>query len=359
MRSINANTTSSGSYGESMPHYSADMLAVPAFAESNQEAIEKLNNADLVVVQRLALANVIPRILEAQANGKVVVVDVDDAYHLMPETVRAYPFWHEGIITVEGKDGEPQQGKMQYPPVEQLEWGIKVAHGVTTPSPQIAKDWKKYVDNTWVVPNYIAAEHYLPFRSKQRKLTDTIVIGWGGSHSHFSSFKDSYVVEALRKVVIQDRRVRVKICGGDKNIGQMFRSINAFGGHFQEEKWVPHNEWPRLLSTFRIGIIPLTGRYDARRSWIKALEYTLMGIPWIGTKAPPTEELKDYGYQVTNNVQSWEKAIVHVIENYDEALERVDAGFEVAKQADVGEHYNQLIDIYTDIYETVKGKMPG
>jgi ABC-type Zn uptake system ZnuABC Zn-binding protein ZnuA len=109
MKGINeyANTTSSGSYGESIPHYSADMLSVPAFAESNQEAIEKLNNADLVVVQRLALANIIPRMLEAEANGKVVVVDLDDAYGLMPESVRAYPFWHEGIITVEDEDGKP------------------------------------------------------------------------------------------------------------------------------------------------------------------------------------------------------------------------------------------------------------
>jgi glycosyltransferase involved in cell wall biosynthesis len=360
MKGINeyANTTSSGSYGESIPHYSADMLSVPAFAESNQEAIEKLNNADLVVVQRLALANIIPRMLEAEANGKVVVVDLDDAYGLMPESVRAYPFWHEGIITVEDEDGKPKQGKMKISPIEQLEWGVKLAHALTTPSPQIAKDWNKFTDNTWVVPNYIAAEHYLPFKRKRRKLTDTIIIGWGGSHSHFASFEKSYVVEALRKIVTSDRRVKVMICGGDQNIGGLFRNINAFGGHFIENPWVPHNEWPRLLSRFDIGLIPLTGRYDARRSWIKSLEYTLMGIPWVGTKAPPTEELKDYGYQVTNNVQSWEKAIRYAIDNHEEAGARVDAGFELAEAADVGNHTKRLLEIYEEIYTSVKGKLP-
>ena len=334
--------------------HTSNMLAVPDFAEFSEEAISKIDKADIVVIQRLGLANIIPRMLEVQAKGKVVVIDLDDAYHFMPDSVRAYKFWHEGIIAVEGKDGKPTQGKMQITPIEQLEWGIKLSHGVTTPSPTIAEDWKKFTDNTWVVPNYIAADHYLPFRKKNRGLTDTIVIGWGGSFSHFESWKKSYVIEGLRKAVTRDQRIRIHICGGDPNVMGLFRDVEDFQGKVIENPWVPHNEWPRILSRFDIGLVPLVGRYDARRSWIKTLEYTLMGIPWIGTKAPPTEELGDYGYRTTNNVNSWEKNIMDAITNYDDAIERVDKGFEVAKQADVGKHTSQLIDIYQDIYDTVK-----
>lgn len=330
------------------------MVDVHSFTRGTEESNEKVAKADIVVVQRLALANIIPRMLEAQANGKVVVVDLDDAYHFMPPTVRAYKFWHEGLIHVEGPDGKKQQGKMAIPPIEQLEWGVKLSHGVTTPSFAIADDWKKYNNNTWVVPNYIATQHYLPYK-KRREIPETITIGWGGSHSHFDSWKKTNVVEALRKICANNIRVRIYICGSNHEVLGLFQNSD-FAGKIVEYKWVPHNEWPRMLSKFDIGLIPLSGRYDARRSWIKTLEYTLMGIPWIGTKSPPTEELGEFGYRVTNNVQSWEKQIQAVIDDLEGARIRVDAGLETALQADITNHTEQLIEIYDDIYKTIKNR---
>lgn len=355
MRAINSYT--SGSYGEQV--HKSDMLFMQAFAEGSDEAKEKVEASDIVVVQRLALANIIPRMLQAEADGKVVVVDLDDAYHYMPDTVRAYKFWHEGEVVVEDEKGQPKQVKMPYPPIEQLEWGVKLSHGVTTPSPQIAKDWKKWNKNTWVVPNYIAGEHYLPFKKNRAnsKLTDTINIGWGGSHSHFDSWKKSNIVEALRKVCIDDKRVRVHIFGGNIEVPKLFKDASGvFAGRMFEHRWVPHNEWPRELATLDIGLIPLVGRYDARRSWIKSLEYTLMGIPWIGTKAPPTDELAEYGYQTANSVDAWANNIKHVIDNYDEALNKVNAGFEVANKANANRHTQELLNTYIEIYRSVKGE---
>lgn len=358
MRAINDMLSTSGSEPplDVDAQFSSAMIDVHGFTEGTEESVEKVKEADLIVIQRLGLANVIPRMMEAQANGKVVVIDLDDAYHFMPPTVRAYKFWHEGLITVQGPDGKPQQGKMAVSPIEQLEWGIKLAHGMTTPSPTIAKDWEKFNDNTWVVPNYIASQHYLPYK-KRRQIPEQITIGWGGSHSHFDSWKKTNIVEALRRICANNTRVRIYICGGNKEILGLFKS-DDFQGRVVEYKWVPHNEWPRMLSKFDIGLVPLSGRYDARRSWIKTLEYTLMGIPWVGTKAPPTEELGDYGYRVTNSVGGWEKGIQGIIDDLEGARARVDAGFEVAQRADVTNHTSQLLDIYMDIYKTIKGRLP-
>ena len=117
---------------------------------------------------------------------------------------------------------------------------------------------------------------------------------------------------------------------------------------------MPHNEWPRNLAKFDLGLIPLNGRYDARRSWIKSLEYTLMGIPWVGTKSPPTDELAEFGYQVPNKVEAWEKAIQNIIDNYEDAKARVVSGFETAEKADVRLHTQELLDIYQNIYNTFR-----
>jgi hypothetical protein len=345
-----------GIMGIEQPH-TAEMLFIQDFVNQQDEARNKTERADLIVVQRLALANIIPRIVEAQANGKVVVVDIDDAYHFMPDTVTAYKFWHEGIITVNGPDGKPQQGKMPFTPVEQLEWGIKLSHGVTTPSPTIAEDWKKFNPNTWVVPNYIATQHYLPYR-KERTKKETITIGWGGSHSHFDSWKKSNIVEALRKICVKNKNVRIMICGNNQGILSLFRDIADFNGRITDYKWVPHNEWPRMLTKFDIGLVPLVGKYDARRSWIKTLEYTLMGIPWVGTKAPPTEELAEFGRRASNSVASWEREIQAVIDDMEAACIQVDAGFETAMKADVNSHTLVLLKTYEDIYKTVKGDLP-
>ena len=180
--------------------HKSDMLFAQQFASFDEEAKTKVRDADLIIVQRLLIAEVLPRIMEAQANGKVVVAEVDDGYHYMPKILRAYPFWHEGVFTMRDEQGQEKSGKMKVPPVEQLEWGIKICHGLTTPSPQIAKDWQKFIDNTWVVHNYIDASHYLPYKKKKWERTETFVIGWGGSHSHVESWQKSNIVGALKNI---------------------------------------------------------------------------------------------------------------------------------------------------------------
>jgi len=334
--------------------HKSDMLFVRQFAMMDEEARTKTHDADLVIVQRLLIGEILPRIMELQANGKVVIGELDDGYHFMPKKVRAYKFWHEGKFT-RVENNEEVESKMRHTPVEQLEWAMKIVHGMTTPSPQIAKDWKRFTDNTWVVPNYIDASHYLPYKKKRWEKTETFVIGWGGSHSHKVSWSDSNIIEALRRICEKYYNVRIYICGHNFEIVKM---MEGFKKQVIDYKWVPHNEWPRLLSKFDMGLIPLVGRYDARRSWVKSLEYTLMGIPWVGTKSPPTAELQDYGYRVSNNVDSWEKSITNVIENYKDAKLRVDAGFDTASAADINLHTEELLDIYDEIYTHIKGQLP-
>jgi len=315
---------------------------------------EYLEQCEIVVIERLAIANTITPIIDLEAQGMVVIADVDDAYNLMPKTVPTYKFWHDGVIKVPDQNGNPREVKMVIAPKDQLAWGLKLVHAVTTPSKVLAKDWLRYCNNVYVAPNYIPTMTYLKhkkFKPKTDNERETkFIIGWGGSWTHIESWKDSGVIEALRDICKKRKNVVIRIAGGDKRVSD---AIDIPGRVFPEA-FVDFDKWPPVFATWDLGLVPLAGEYDNRRSWIKSLEYTLMGIPWIGTKAPPTEELADYGTRVKNTSFDWKRAINYAIDNYSEVKAKVVEGFEFAMAQDVDANVQKILEVYQTIYQKVK-----
>lgn len=328
----------------------ADMLYIQEFAQQTDKAVELGKKADIIVIQRLVLATMIEHIIQYQALGKVVIGEVDDAYHLMPDNLNAYKFWHEGVVTVQGEDGKTQQAKMIIPPVEQLEWGIKLVNAVTAPSEQLLKDWKKFNPHVHHIPNFIDSSAYLPYK-RQNRSNPHFTIGWGGSYSHLNSWKKSNIVEALHKIIDMHPGTKIAIAGGDRRIVE---ELKLKPQNLILHDWVSPDEWPKILATFDIGLVPLAGAYDARRSYIKTLEYMLMGIPWVGTKAPPTEFFSQYGGVVTNSVESWRRGINNAIVNWVNEKEKVDSGYNIALSLDIHRQVHWLSKTYHEIYQQYK-----
>lgn len=327
---------------------SADMVGITQWVQPDEKILKACEKADVHFIQRLALGQSMAWIEEWKSKGKTVVVDVDDCYHYMPKTARAYPFWIEGKVKIEEERGKPpREGQMLVPGIEQLEWGIRIVHAVTSPSKLILNDWKPHNKHGFLIPNYIDTERYLIFKkshASKRQYSNDIHIGWGGSYSHFDSWQKSHITQALREISEEDRRIVIHVAG-DKRIPDMINTEKRLVYH----NWTHPTDWPRTLSQFDIGVIPLSGRYDKRRSWIKALEYTLMGIPWIGTKGPSYEPLEEYGTLIHNSYQNWKKGLWDIIENYDEYKAKVDAGFEFAMAQDVKTNAQNMIDTYAEI----------
>jgi len=339
-----------------LTEHKSEAIAIQGFMERDKEAQRLAEWADVIVIERLVIANTIVRILEFMALGKIIICDVDDAYHYMPKSVNAYKFWHEGFISVPDEQGKPKEIKMGILPIEQLEWGMKYVHAVTSPSLKLVDDWKKYNSSTVLVPNYMPTSLYLPFKrivSHTREEREKhFVIGWGGSWTHLESWKNSGIIEALKTICKKYPQVIIRIAGGDE------RLMPALGipGRVYTSGWMPFEKWPAALADYDLGLIPLSGQYDDRRSWIKSLEYTLMGIPWIGSKCTPTEELAAYGTRVKNIPTAWVKAIEQVIEDYDTAKAQVDSGIEFALAQDIEKNVPNIINIYQSIINKVKEK---
>jgi len=325
--------------------HNATMISIPEFAQNTAQAQEACNEADLIVVQRNLFNRVLTMIQHWQALGKTVIADFDDAYNLIHPTVKNYKFWMEGKYEV-NRDGKVIGEDIITPtPLKQFRWGLQLVHGASVPCRMLAEDWQQLTDMI-IVPNYLELSKYGNLPPKNSG--DKIIIGWGGSLSHLQSFEDSGVLEALKAVCKARPKVRLMICG-DRRV---FDRIMLPAHKKIYQPFVPALEWSYQIAKFDIGIAPLHGEYDKRRSWIKVLEYMIMKVPWIATNYPPYEDLIPYGKVVQNNPEQWEQALLEVIDHLEDYkhFARTSA-YTFALNQNIDDNIESIISSYSKIIE--------
>ena len=107
-----------------------------------------------------------------QGLGIPICLDWDDAYQILPVANPAFPFWHLN------------KGNLDPPPLEMLRRALKMADGFTSPSKRILEDWQEAADGrTFWLPNYAPRGWYENLPGPENN--NRIVIGWGGSVSHY------------------------------------------------------------------------------------------------------------------------------------------------------------------------------
>lgn len=267
--------------------------------------------ADVIIVQRnLLTADIWEACNYWRGIGKLVVADLDDDYpHLLPQNP-AFKFWIMDHNDLKGQTG--------YTPVEALTEGFKHVDALVSPNKLILKDWADVVPGYWV-PNYARDEWYRGI--KQKPISDEIIIGWGGSISHWDGFWFSGLRETVPKVLEKYPNVTWKICGGDDRVKGLFDKLAP--GRWINQDGVPPGDWPKQVASFDIGIAPLCGpdspqgeRYDLRRSWLKAVEYLLTGVPWVASEGIVYEELDGKGGSLVKNTPAaWTDAICGIVDN--------------------------------------------
>jgi glycosyltransferase involved in cell wall biosynthesis len=288
------------------PH-AAQLLNIQDFAYNTPAARAACEPADVIVVQRNLFGPVLTAIQHWKARDKVVIADFDDAYDLIPPSNPSYRFWAQGFGQRE--DGQPV--KIDPPPLTQFKWGLRLVHGATVASQRLAGDWQDYAD-VYYVPNYIDLEKYRDVRPEPH---EGVWIGWGGSLTHVQSFAGSGVLTALKRVCQARPQVKVLIHGNDQRIIDQLPLPPA---QKALRPWVPYEAWPQQLAGFDIGLAPLHGAYDERRSWIKILEYLVLRIPWIASDGPAYADLRSYGWLVKNTPSAWERVLLDMIDHLDD-----------------------------------------
>jgi glycosyltransferase involved in cell wall biosynthesis len=321
----------------------ADLLSIEEFAHQTSGAIAVCDIADVIVVQRNLFGPVLSAMQYWKARDKTVVADFDDAFDLMHPTNLNYSFWNAGISR---QAGAP---KMAPPPLLQFKWGLRLAHAATVPSKRLADDWHPYTD-MFYLPNYI---DLMLYENCVAEPHDGVIIGWGGSISHLQSFTDSNVIPAIKKVCRARPRVKLMICGNDPRI------LDSFPIPLRQKifmPWVRYQDWPQVLAKFDIGIAPLHGLYDERRSWIKVLEYLVMKIPWVATDSTPYLALRNCGWLTANDSGAWERVLIDMVDHLDDYKAKASGDPYLAGiSQNIDENIHHIIGIYNSIHEQAFG----
>lgn len=300
--------------------HKADLIDVYPFSRQfdayDQEDVIKLTeNADVIIIQRNAFFDTSEVVTHYLSQGKRIIVDVDDGYKFMRRDVPSFKYWIDGVVTY---DGRPM--KLRLSPYKQLSLMTKFIGNISSPSKQILSDYKPLGVNTIYVPNYPRLSNYLPFKRRRDPSNKTIHIGWGGSHTHYNSFKESGIVYALERVLKRHKDVMFYLSGGDPRTINLFRTVHK---QMRIMSWVDFNRWPSVMNKIDIGLVPLSGLYDMRRSWIKPLEMFIMGIPWIASPNEAYEEVPGGTIIEKNTAKFWEDAIEYYLSHYEEVKQNV------------------------------------
>lgn len=321
----------------------AKLVPIVDFSENNPAAEYACEDADVIVLQRGAMPDTWRSVLHWQQAGKTVIADIDDGYPQITQEHPAFEFWQTGVIR--DMTGAVVQ-RLPRPAIHDMADGLRKVDGMTAPNRLILADWAQAVGvRGSYVPNYAPVDRYVAAkRTRSPKDDGTIWIAWGGSAGHFVSWQKSGILYALARVMASRPNTRFVMCGADVRIVD---AVPLKPAQKVNLHWRPYREWPSRLVNFDIGLIPVAGDFDARRSWLKPLEYSLCNVPWIASKSPAYTEMANYGTFVDNTPEAWAAALEDMLKHGHDA-DRLRRAHRWACQQDIDANVDAITNAYRE-----------
>jgi glycosyltransferase involved in cell wall biosynthesis len=254
-------------------------------------------------------------LLRAGYNSKLA-----SAWELTPDYITSKPTWNKETIA-------------QFR--NTLETWID---GIFVPSEGLSRELGRYghlsqcMNKVHIIPNYpdlnFPAYEYALNASKMRS-DDRYVVGWGGSHHH----SIEQLVPVFKRLIKIEPLVQIWIVGNS-------RAFNLLEDIPMEHKRyfpaMPYGPYLVMIKQFDIFAIPLKGRYDYCRSWIKPLESALMGVPWVATHNRIYQKCK--GGRLVRTKEQWKNAL----------LSPIQADQEWALRQDITDHIGEYLEVFDD-----------
>jgi glycosyl transferase family 1 len=195
-----------------------------------------------------------------------------------------------------------------------------------------------------VLPNYLA-DHYYTVPHE-----DSDLIGWAAAlHSHP---RDPEALGlAVRRVV--DEGARFAVIGPTENVGDAFhlRTDPTCCGPVEIE------DWPAALSTLGIGVVPLADTmFNSRKSWLKGLELSAAGVPWIASPRDEYRRLHQLGAGLlATKPKHWYQQLRRLLDEPSLRRDLSAAGKAVAASLSLTEHVGEYLEAWEDAITYERG----
>lgn len=296
-------------------------------------------HADVLVLQRPAsrmLAEAIPYI---QQHGCAVVCEYDDDFE-----------------TIDPKNPAWKAYAPQLSPEQNHIWAklcSQICDMVTVSTPKLVK---KYGAHGMVqeLPNYVPAS-YLDAVPNPELKRDLLMLGWAGNSKTHPG--DLEVMASAPEGAIfgctSSQEIGFRAIGDPgilKRVGLGVPDDDAFG--VEVTGWVPLDRYPAVVASLDVGLAPLADtRFNGSKSWLKALEYAALGVPFV---ASPTQQYKalarlgagDLVSSTTPSRSQWLRAIRKLVEDHVYRERRADEGREVARGLTIEGHAEEWVNAW-------------
>jgi hypothetical protein len=287
---------------------------------------------DVVVMQRVTHAYMAQAVGVMRSKGIAVVVDVDDDLSSIHPSNPAWAMHHPG------NEGKRRGGQVHHHSWRHLARACRDATLVTVSTPALLNVYARHGRGA-LLPNYLPDYYYGLLRA------DSDVIGWPGSYHSHPNDPES-VGGAIARLV--DEGATFVMRGDSTGAGRAFGlAADPVGGG------VPIEEWPRAVASLGIGIAPLADtRFNSCKSWLKPLEMSACGVPWVGSPRAEYQRLHALGAGVlADRPRAWHRELKRLRESAALRQELSDAGRAVAERLRLRDHAWRWMDAWSHAYE--------
>jgi glycosyltransferase involved in cell wall biosynthesis len=234
---------------------------------------------DIVVLKLIMLNRVVDQVTEARKKGQKIVVDIDDHMEALESTNLAFK--------TTNPDTNPNNNRDHYNKI------IEQADALIMSTPFL-KDYyqKKYPDKPiFVVRNSIDIDRW---HMRKDKSGNFPTVGWVGATPWRSG--DLETLNPFFGEYLTKNNLRFHHSGHIINAPSVKMQIGIDEKYYTSEPMKPIMTYPELFKKMDIGIVPLRDvEFNHAKSFIKGLEYTAAGIPWIAGWSPEYEYITSHG----------------------------------------------------------------
>lgn len=274
----------------------------------------EVGDTDVIVFQRLTHRWMVQTIPILRRKGVAVVVDIDDDLTSIDPN---NPAWWSVHPRVKGQEGMHAW--------KNLNFACREATLVTTSTPELLKVYASHGRGI-VLYNYLPEMYYGIDRE------DSDVIGWPASfHSHPGD--PGEVGGAISRLVSEGATFRM--VGDSTGAGAAFGLPNDPPGVGTSVE-----EWPVAVAGLGVGIAPLADtKFNRSKSWLKPLEMSALGVPWVASPRAEYARLNGLGAGVlAERPRTWYRETKRLWTNAEWRTELSQAGRSVAETLRLRDH---------------------
>lgn len=287
-----------------------------------------VTDCDIAVLQRPltdTLSNAVP-ILQRQ--GVKVVVEIDDDFEAIHPQNISYPLVHPKLSPRRNWD--------------HLRRACEMADLVVVSTPALADVYGRH-GRVAIVPNRIPESYlWMP-----RVAHEGVIVGWSGSlETHPEDLQ--VMGGAIAQVTRSGAPFHVVGTGrGVRRVLGLTEAPMACG-------WRPIEEYPLFLAELDVGVVPLKlDRFNEAKSWLKGLELSAMGTPFVASPTGEYRRLARLGAGVlAERPKDWARELKRLASDEGARLEAGEWARQVAAGMTIEAHCGQWWDAWTSVVNT-------